>query len=79
MLWSFIINYSYLYLMYFSMCFYELINPVFHNVTPVAHGLKLVITRKINLKNFEIFFYKQIIRLCIERFISYLQFFFEKF
>ncbi len=32
------------------------INPVFHNVTPVAHGLKLVITRKINPKNLEIFF-----------------------
>ena len=26
MLWSFIINYSYLYLMYISMCFYEHIN-----------------------------------------------------
>jgi hypothetical protein len=26
------------------------INPVFQNVTPVAYGLKLVITRKINLK-----------------------------
>ena len=31
-------------------------NPVFHNVTLVAHGLKLVMTRKINLKNFEILF-----------------------
>ena len=54
-----------------------LFNPVFHNVTPVAHGLKLVITRKINLKIFEIFFYNLIIRLCIEKFISYLQIFFH--
>jgi len=37
-----------------TLCVY--LNPVFHNVTPVAHGLKLVITRKINLKIFKFFF-----------------------
>jgi len=40
----------------FALSNNKIINPVLHNVTPVAHGLKLVITRKINLKNFKIFF-----------------------
>ena len=34
------------------LLYQNLFNSVFHIVTPVAHGLKLVITRKINLKNF---------------------------